>query len=306
MKLTKHQLGILAIVANTIIWSASSPILKWSLTDIPPFTLAFFRFFIATLILLPFVMHKLKISIDDFYKLLVLSFVGIVTHIAFYFLGLSLAPSINVPIISSTTPVFLIIGALIFLHEKPKRKVMYGTFVSLVGFMIIIIRPLLEHAASGSIVGNIYYVLSTIMLVIYTIMLKRYNLKYSFTTIMFWLFLLGTLSFLPMFLLENNGANPLLQFDFKGTIGIMYGAVLSSVFGYFLYNYAVKYIKAQEIGIFTYLDPFITALVAIPLLGETITFSYLLGSVFVFLGIFIAEGKIYYHPLHKLKHPPTE
>lgn len=302
MHLSRHQLAILAIIANTVIWSAASPVFKWALADIPPFTMAFFRFLIASLILLPFVYDKIKVSLDDFYKLFVLSLVGIAAHITFFYLGLTLAPSINVPIISSTTPILLIIGAMIFLHEKPKRKVMYGTIVSLIGFFIIIIQPIIEKAEVGSILGNLYYVLSVVTLVLYTILLKRYNFKYSYMTIMFWIFSIGALVFLPMFLFENKGANPLVHFDFRGSIGIFYGAILSSVAGYFLYNYAVKYIKAQEIGIFMYLDPFVTALVAIPLLGETITFTYLLGTLFVFAGIFVAEGRLpYQHHMHHLR-----
>jgi drug/metabolite transporter (DMT)-like permease len=304
MKLSRHQLAVLAIIANTIIWSAASPIFKWSLDGIPPFTMAFFRFFIASLILLPFVMHKLKVSLDDFYKLLVLSLVGMTLHITFFYLGLTLAPSINVPIISSTTPILLIVGGMLFLREKPKRKVVYGTAVSLIGFFIIIIQPMLEKVEVGSILGNIYYALSVITLVLYTILLKRYNFKYSYMTIMFWIFTLSTLAFLPMFLLENQGTDPFVYFDLKGVIGILYGALLSSLAGYFLYNYAVKHIKAQEIGIFMYLDPFVTALVAIPLLGETITFTYLLGTLFVFAGIVIAENRLHYHPFHRFRTPP--
>jgi drug/metabolite transporter (DMT)-like permease len=300
MKLSRHHVAVIAIVANTVIWSAASPIFKWSLADIPPFTMAFYRFFIAALLLFPFVATKIKVSIDDFYKLLLLSFVGIVLHIAFFYLGLSLAPSINVPIISSVTPILLIIGGMLFLHEKPKKQVIIGTMVGLIGFFIIILQPILEQAAVGSIIGNIFYFLSVVALVFYTILLKRYNLKYSYTTIMFWLFLIGALAFFPLFLFENKGADPFIYFDFRGTIGILYGAILSSLVGYFLYNYAVRFIKAQEIGIFMYLDPFVTALVAIPLLGETITFTYTIGALFVFLGIFIAEKRIHYHPLQRI------
>lgn len=301
MKLNKHQLGVIAIIANTVIWSAASPIFKWSLTDIPPFALAFFRFAIATVILLPFVWHKLKISLDDFYKLLTLTFIGFTAHITFYYLGLTLAPSINMPIIASTTPILLIIGAMLFLHEKPKNKILWGTGVSLIGFLIVVIRPIFEHAGTDAIIGNIYLILSTIALVIYTVLLKKYNLPYSYLTVLFWLFFLSALTFLPLFLLENQGKAIQTYFDVRGTIGILYGAVLSSLFAYFCYNYAVKHIKAQEIGIFIYLDPFVTILVAMPLLGETMTISYLAGSLFVFFGIFIAEGRLQFHPLHRLR-----
>jgi drug/metabolite transporter (DMT)-like permease len=305
MHFTKYQLAIIAIIANTILWSAASPILKWSLADAPPFALAFFRFLLATIIMFPFVIGKLKIRYEDLKKVFILSLVGITAHISLYYLGLSLAPSINAPIISATTPIFLIIGAIIFLHEKPKKKVLIGTLVSLIGVMIIIIRPLLGHVSVGSFTGNLYYVLATIAIVGYTILLKRYNLRYHFSTLVFWMFLFGTLALFPMYLIEMQ-SGLYLHLDFRGSIGIIYGAVFSSTLGYLFYNYGAKYLKAQEIGIFSYLETFITALVAIPLLGEKITFSYLLGALFVFAGIFIAENRLHYHPMHPIKHAHPE
>ena len=79
---------------------------------------------------------------------------------------------------------------------------------------------------------------------------------------------------------------------------IIFGALLSSVIAQAVYNYAVNNLKTDEVGIFIYLGPVITALVAIPLLHEQITFTYLLGSLFVFLGLIIAEAKLHYHPFH--------
>lgn len=304
MKLSKYRLAILAIIANTIIWSAASPILKWSIGDAPPFALAFMRFTLASLILLPIVWKSIKIRLDDVYKILTISLVGIAAHISFYYLGLSLAPSINVPIITSSTPLFLILGAIFLLHEKPKKKVLFGTLVSLVGVLIIILRPILEQASIGSIIGNLYHVLAVITFVAYTILLKKYNLKYPFTTLLFWMFFFGALALFPLYLIETQTV-PSFHIDMRSLIGILYGTIFSSLLGYFFYNYAAKYIKANEIGIFSYTEPFITALIALPLLGENITFSYLLGALFVFAGIVIAEGRLQFHPGHNLKthHP---
>lgn len=300
MKFTKYRLAVIAIILNTIIWSAASPILKWSIGDAPPFALAFFRFFFATIILFPIVIRAIKISLDDVFKILVLSLVGIAAHIIFYYLGLSLAPSINVPIITSSTPLFLIFGAIFFLHEKPKKKVLIGTSISFVGVLIIILRPLIDHGSLGSILGNLYHVLGVITFVVYTILLKKYNLKYPFTTLLFWMFLFSAMAIFPLYLVEMQTI-PYFHIDTKGMIGIFYGTVFASLLGFFFYNYAAKYIKANEIGIFVFTEPFITALIAIPLLGEKITFSYLLGALFVFIGIIIAEARLQFHPGNNLK-----
>ena len=81
----------------------------------------------------------------------------------------------------------------------------------------------------------------------------------------------------------------------------MYGIFLASAFGHALYAFGLSKIHANESGVFAYIDPVATALVAVPLLGETISIWYLIGSVLVFGGIFIAEKRIHYHPFHKLK-----
>src|SRR5258708_287477 len=106
MNLSKRQLAILALIANNIIWGAAPPIFKWSLIGIPPFTLAFLRFFIACILIFPFICKDLSIKNKDIPKLFILAVFGIVINISFFFLGLQRATSIDVSIIASAAPVF--------------------------------------------------------------------------------------------------------------------------------------------------------------------------------------------------------
>lgn len=300
MHLSRHHLAILSIAICTIIWSAASPFFKWSMQETPPFTIAFFRFLIATLIMFPFMVRKnrLVIHFEDFYKLVILALTGLTFNLGFYYLGLFYSQSINAPIIASMIPIFLIFGSILFLHEKPKKKALYCTVVSLIGVGIIIFRPILHASQNGSVLGNVFLLLSVISLVSYTILLKKFKLKYHASTLIFWIFFIATITFFPAFIFQPHKTSFHEVFSFQGSIGIFYGALLSSLLGQMLYTYSVKRLKTDEIGIFTYLGPVVTALVAIPLLHEQITFSYLLGSLFVFLGLFIAEVKLRYHIFH--------
>ena len=54
--------------------------------------------------------------------------------------------------------------------------------------------------------------------------------------------------------------------DSRGWVGIIFGVVFSSAIAYTLYNYGISKLEAQEVGIFTYIDPVIAVLLAIPLL----------------------------------------
>jgi drug/metabolite transporter (DMT)-like permease len=301
MRFSKHNLAIICLIIANLIWGAGSPIFKWSLENVQPFTLAFLRFFIGALILLPFTLHKLHIKKADWVKLTLLSLSGITFNIAFFFLGLQRTTSINAPIIASSAPVFILLCSIIFLKEKPGKKVIYGTVISLFGVVAIILQPLIERGLDASIFGNLLLILSMFSGVGHTILLKNIANRYTALTLTFWSFVIGSLGFLPMLIPEIQDHGFLTGVNMQGLIGILFGAILSSALAYYLYSLALKYMIASEVGIFVYMDPVIAVIIAIPLLGEKLTPIFLLGSFFVFLGIFISEGRLHYHPFHKLR-----
>lgn len=301
MNLSRHQQAILALIIANMIWGAASPIFKWALTDIQPFTLAFLRFFVASFIFIPFVWRDLKIKREDISNLLILSFTGITFNISFFFLGLRLAPSINAPIIATSGPIFLLIGSFFILRERLKKKVITGTIIGLVGVLLIILRPLIENGFDSAILGNFFFVLATFGGVLHTIYTKKIAANYKAMTITFWSFLIGATTFLPLFFLEIKDTGFLLDLGAPGIVGLLFGIFLSSSAAYYLYHLAIKQLLAHEIGVFTYLDPIIAILIAIPLLGEIPTLTFLLGSILVFVGILVAEGRLPYHPIQQWK-----
>lgn len=298
---SQHNKAILALIIANIIWGAASPIFKLALQNIPPFTLAFFRFFGAAMILFPFAAQNLWIKKQDWFNLMLLSIFGITINISFFFLGLKYAPSINAPIISSAGPVFIYLFSIFFLHEKNHPKVLLGTLVSLLGVFIIVGQPLLSFGLNGQFLGNIFFVLASLGSVVHAVVCKKISSRYNASTITFWSFLIGSLTFLPFFFYEMVNLDPINTLDFRGITGIVFGVFLSSAAAYSLFDWGIKKIDAQEVGLFYYIDPIIAAMIAIPLLGEVITSIFLLGSLLVFSGIFIAEGRLHYHPLHKLR-----
>lgn len=301
MKLSNHHKAIIALIIANIIWGAAAPVFKWSLENIQPFTLAFLRYFLAALLLAPLVLKNLAIDRKDWLTLFILSFFGITINISLFFLGVRLTSSINVPIIGASAPIFIILSSILFLQERPKTKVVAGAMLSLAGIATVIIRPLLEQGVSGSITGNLLILGAVFGAVVHTTLLRKIAKKYSPVAITFWSFIIGALTFLPMFVTENQDQLFLATLNHQGVVGIIFGAVLSSALAYCCYNFALKNIVANEVGIFFYLDPVVAVVIAMPLLGEVVTVPFLIGSILVFAGLFIAEGHFPYHPVHKLR-----
>ncbi|MBI3366561.1 DMT family transporter [Candidatus Roizmanbacteria bacterium] len=295
---------ILALIIANIIWGAAAPIFKFALTNIPPFTLAFLRFFIASLIMLP-VLKNFKprsLNTKDWLELILGSFFGITINIAFFFLALKKTQSINAPIIASSGPMFLYIMSVLFLKEKAEGKVFTGMTISLLGVLLIILSPILfdgKTFALGELQGNIFLVISTLGAVLHPLLYKNILKKVDTAVITCLGFIIGTIPFFPMMLGEFQKWD-ISMVGLPGIVGVLFGAILSSFAAYSLYNYGLSKIRAEEIGLFTYIDPVIAVLIAIPLLKEYPNAHFFLGSLLVFGGIFFAEGRIHWHPFHKL------
>lgn len=299
--LKKHNHAVLALIIANIIWGAASPLFKLSLQNLPAFTLAFLRFYGAMLILLPFAIRDLWVKKEDWLNLLLLSLFGITINITFFFYGLEKAPSINAPIIGSAGPIFLYLYSILILREKFHPKILVGTIVSLAGVMTVVGQPLLSGKLDGEILGNFFFILATLGAVGHAVLSKQIIHKYKAATITFWSFFIGSFTFLPLFIKELVIYHPFNTIDQRGWMGLFFGIFFSSALAYFLFEWGIKKIEAQEVGLFTYIDPLAAIILAVPLLGEVITPVFLTGSLLVFGGIFIAEGRLHWHPFHKLR-----
>lgn len=295
------MLAIIALLFAYIFWGAGSPIFKLALTDIPPFTLAFIRFFFASLIFFPFILPHIKqIKKSHWRRLLWGAFWGISINVGFFFLGLKLAPSINATIVASVGPMLLYIFSLRLLHEKAHPKVLRGILVAFFGVLVIVFAPLIQsaeiHSISrssglGTFAGNLFFVIGTIGGVMMTIENKKISGKVDPMTMTGVQFFIGSLAFAPFMFVELQGWS-FSEIGSPGVFGIVYGIIFSSAFAYFLINYALSKMHAQDVGVFTYIAPVASVIVAAPLLGEFPDIFFIGGAFFILCGVILAEAHV--------------
>ncbi len=292
---------ILALIIANVIWGGAAPIFKYALENIPPFTLAFVRFFFAGLIFVPWANKIWKeLTLKEWIQVFLVGFFGITINIAFFFMGIQKTESINAPVIASSGPIFVYILSILFLREKPKLKVLSGMLVAFLGVLIIIFSPILMDGKQwvlGEIEGNLFIFIAMLGWVMSTIIGRNILRKVSYIQASAITFLLSSLTFLP-FVPGEMMAWDWSMLNLNGWVGIIYGIFFSSAAAYFLFYLGVSKIEAQEVGIFTYIDPIVAVMIAAPLLGEFPSIYYVLGTILVFGGIYFAEGRINYHPLY--------
>ncbi len=298
--MSKTKLAVLALIIANIIWGAASPLLKWSMEVVHPFTLAFARFAIPALLVALIRPQSLTIRMKDVPLFFAAGVFGSVINIGAFLLGINQTTSINSPIISSAGPVFLLLASIIFLKEHPTRKMLLGNLLGLTGVLLIVVEPLLRATRSASLMGNLLLVVATIGSVSGTIFAKKLARRYDAFSITFWTFAIGSIFFIFPMLREIGTYGLLPQLSRQGLFGIVYGAVFSSFIGYLLFFWSLKHLFASQTSVFTYMDPIVAMLIAAPLLGEYPNLFFIAGTFLVFFGIFVAEGRIHYHPIHLL------
>lgn len=297
--------AIIALIIANIIWGATGPIFKWSLTEITPFTLAFLRFSLAVLILFPFTFKEIfQINRADIWKIFLFGFCGVTLNITFFFIGLELAPAINASIIATTQPLFLLILGGLFLKENVEKIEIFGTLVSFSGVLTITLYPLIMtgYQDGATTLGNFFFVLAALGAVGGTFFGKQAFLRNKPIPLTFWSFAIGAFSFFPFFAIEHQ-VNPswFQELTVPGIVGIIYGVILCSALAYSLFGWALSKIEASETGVFTYLMPITAILIAVPFFGEKITPPFLIGAFLVLAGILLSERRLPYHPFHKLR-----
>ncbi len=307
----------IALATASLIWGITAPISKLTLTEIGPFTLLFFRTIIASVILLPFILKfKIMFTLREQIFVALAAFFEIFLHITLIYLALPLIPSINLPIIGSMSPFFLVLMARIFLREKASINKYYGMGLGLVGVLCITVLPALS-AQSADVLGLSTQAMSTLRI----LGLEKYNISpqglawlgngllvlgvvvgsigplfikpirhIPAQLITFWQFALVACFTLPLALLESPRL-VLTDLTAVGVVGIVYISVLSSVVAYSLYTHGLQESKAADVGIFSYLSPISALIVGIPLLHEYPDLWFIIGSALVLFGLWIAERK---------------
>jgi drug/metabolite transporter (DMT)-like permease len=306
MKLSPAQKAIAALIIANIVWGGASPIFKIALDNIPLFTLAFWRFFLGAFILLAIFGKRVTcghtLIKEDGRILLFAAMCGISINIIFYFLGLQRTLAINAPVIASSGPIFTMLIAISFLHEKFSKRKLIGILLGSIGILIIILEPLLVTGIDMSILGNMFLLIATFGAIGQTIFGRKILPKYDTLVITFYSFLIGSITFLPFAFFEYYYTPSLYAtLNWQGYLGLFYGAVFSSALAYSLFDFGLSKIGATEASIFSYIIPVVGTIISYFILHEPITTPFLIGSIFIFGAIFAGETQLTNFLSQKLK-----
>jgi drug/metabolite transporter (DMT)-like permease len=152
--------------------------------------------------------------------------------------------------------------------------------------------------------GNILILLSAVSFVIGSMILKKMLKIYKPWVLTGIIFLISASAFfLPAFMEYLQNPNWVLKVSLLGIFGLIYITVLSSICAYFLLLWGLSKIPVSHANLIQYIEPAVAASLAVPLLGERISFSFIIGTCLIVLGVYWGTlGKQEHHHSHHKHH----
>jgi len=284
------------LVLSALFWSGNFVISRGMHAAIPPFTLAFWRWLTAFLILLLFAVKYLwqdrKLARRHALFIGVQGLVGVAGFNTFVYLAMQTTTAINAVLVNSCIPVLIAVCSWIFYREVMTVRQCMGVLVSLCGVLLIISRGELAHLLSVNFnQGDILVLIAAGLWAVYSANLKRYPQELHPLAYQSGIVLIGVLVLTPFFFYEL-GAGRVMQVSLASIGTIIYVALFASILAYIFWNRAVRTVGANKAGPFIHLMPVFSAVLAVIFLGEKIQVFHLQGIVLIFIGIFMTTFRV--------------
>ncbi|MHA3983437.1 DMT family transporter [Acinetobacter venetianus] len=292
VQLSKYQKWafVLPLIA-VLIWSLNIAVTRYVADYISPVSISFYRWFVAFLILTPFMLPKVwkqrAVIGKDLSKLAVLSAFGMVLYQGLSYTAAHYTTATNMGIVNAFVPVFTIFISYLILKDVPNRFAIFGSLLSFAGLIYVMsqghISSLFEQ---GGHWGDAVMVVAVGFYAFYGVFLKKWQLKLPLLTSLYvqiGFALLYHVPFLLWFGLDGINAD--------NAASVLYAGIFPSLIAPLLWMVAVQAIGPNRTSIFMNLMPVFTAIIASLWLSEHWTIYHTIGGVMILVGIIMAQKK---------------
>ena len=254
--------AILSAIDGVIVRSLSN--------ELHPFVIVFFRCLFGLILVIPLFIRDRKIFKSNFFFLhFFRAFLKICSLVSF-FLAIKYAILSDVIAISFITPIFIILGSVLFLKETPTINHIILAFIGFIGILIIL-KP-----SDGFIQSPLLWaVFAAILSAIIQLILKYMSNKDSTNTLVAWnLVCIVPISFIPAYYYWTNPTFEMyILLSIQGLIGLMNMLFMTRAFHMVDISYIAPYDFLRL--------PFITIL-AFLIFNEMPELSTFLGAIIIF------------------------
>ena len=287
----------------TIMWGAMAPVAKSVLEEdiLDGLALSVLRIGGGTLLFLLFSLLPRKFTGDckvekrDFLYLFLASMIMISANQGLFIIGIEYTSPIDTSVMCTLTPVFTLILAAVFIGQPLTFLKVTGIALGLSGALVMAFTNESEEIARNPMLGNTLCMLAQICAAVYYVFFLKLINKYPPFTIMKWMFLFSSLTYIPV-MLPFIGNIQWSQMSPSSFYSIGYIIVFPTFLAYLVIPFAQRLLKPTVVSSYAYLQPVVSAVLSsmmgLALFGWNRAFATALIFIGVYLVSFSMSGKI--------------
>lgn len=288
------QKGILLAILATIIWSGNFVVARAMHNNLPPITMAFFRWMTATVIITPFAIRSFINEWAIFKKhwkyFVIIAFFGITVYNTLIYVAGTTLPATNLALLgTSSSPVMSIILAAVFLKEGITPLRITGILTCLAGILLLLSKGSLHRLLHFHFsLGDGWILLAALCFAIYNVLVRKKPAGLSPVNFLFITFVLGFIMLIPAYQWEASQMPP-IQWDLSKWMVIGYLGLGNSVLSFLFWNTSITHLGAGRTALFGNLITIFSSMEAVFLLHEPFTIIHWISSILVIGGLVLAN-----------------
>ncbi|MNI22062.1 putative inner membrane transporter YhbE [compost metagenome] len=284
----------LLLIVATCIWGGNFVAGKAIVAELPPITLALFRWGIALICLLPWYGKQAWDARIELAKqgkmILALSLTGVVGFNTLTYIAVQYTGSINASLMNSATPILIVIISWLMFRERMKWKAGIGIMLSMAGVIWIIGRGSWSVIGQLSFnAGDLWMLLAVTCWAFYSVGMKKISGLYHSTLLLFSQIAIAIIVLVPASLIELSIRKPTVHYSVGLTAGLLYVGIFASLIAFSAWNRAIRELGPARCAGFLNLIPMFSAIFATLFAGEHIQLYHLIGAIFIIGGVYMTN-----------------
>lgn len=298
-------MAYLLLTLTVLFWAGNFVLARALNTSFDPVTLAFYRWSLALLILLPFWLPVARrhwpVLKKYWARLSLLGLIGVGCFNTLLYVGLETTTATNATLLQSAIPIIILLISAMLLGEQVSSRQWAGVAISLAGVLTIISRGDPVHLFDLSFNGGDLWVLGAVLAwAAYSLLLRFRPAEVDGFAFLGFSILVAVIALAPLSVWEQGGV-PQWEWTLPMMIAVGYMAVCPSILSYLFWNRGVAELGAPRAGLFIHLIPLFGLLLSALFLGEKVESFHLLGISLIFIGIYLAVVSRTLSTLNKYK-----
>lgn len=291
----KKLLTYLEALFAVSVWGGTFVATKFALREASPATIVWLRFGMGLLILGLAVALRRQLAwptLREWGYFALLGFLGVTFHQWLQATGLQTAAATTTAWIVATIPIFTALLGWLFLREQLGWRRVAGIGLAAFGVLLIVSRGDLLSLAGGSFgaPGDFLILISAINWAVFSV-LSRSGLKnHPAARMMFYVMLCGWIFSIVWLFGFGPGLSEISGLSATGWGSLLVLGIFGSGLAYIAWYDALQELPATQLGVFIYIEPLVTLVMAALMLNEIISPISLLGGALTLAGVTLVNA----------------